>query len=207
VRLTVYLHPDRGPITPVLLDLFEIYRTLTPPGPADGLGEGELAPLCEAIRRSHRGVRPESNLAGLARVYANFRHADRFDGVVLRVEGEIPAAQGAPDDRRLEAIRAEIRRRDQEIQRLQAELRSERALLSQVTDRLQRSEQALEAALRQAEALRTDLSGARAERDRAARANEGLAATLAARDRSIEELRARRRPPGPSDEPFPVLES
>jgi hypothetical protein len=207
VKLTLYLLPDRGPISPVSLDLVEIFRTLTPPRPADRLGAGELERLCDAIRQVHPGVEPESNLRGLARVYANFGHADRFDGVVLRVHGDIPQPEVVANDAQVAAVKAELARRDDKIGRLRAELSDERSLVGQLTARLEQSQRELQEAVRQSDALRVDLGRARVERDQAVLASEQLEATLAARDRRIEELRAERRPAAASEESFPILES
>jgi hypothetical protein len=219
VKLTIYLLPDRGPITPVELDLVEIFRTLTPPRPADGLSQDHLRILCDAILRADRrfaGIRLERSRAGLSRIYANFGHADRFDGVVLRVEGEIaPESEQARNGRAEQAgaIAAEIEARDRTIRELRGEVwraqqaeKAQRALLDDVTNRLQEVTRALEREQsggadlrRQAESWRAELSRARAEHGALADTVKQLRDTLAERDRELAELRARRRPADEAD--------
>jgi hypothetical protein len=203
VRLTIYLAPDRGPISPVELDLLDIFRTMTPPGPGDGIDRGRLDLLCAAIRRRYDRVVPESNLPGLRRIYANFGHADRFDGAVLRVAGEIPA----PPDAQLDEIRAEIGRLKSELvgERNRAGLQTVRA--EQLAEELRAHQRALEAAELRARVLEADVTKARFERDRAAAASAQLEATLVERDRRIDELLAERRPHPPTDRSHPHLDS
>jgi DNA repair exonuclease SbcCD ATPase subunit len=125
VRLTIFLMPDHGPVTPVELNLADVFRTLTPPRPADPLSRDQLQTLSAAIVRSDKrlaGIKLDRSLEGLARIYANFGHADRFDGVVLRVQGEIAeTAEG-----RATQVAA-IQERDRAIRDLRGELERERA--------------------------------------------------------------------------------
>lgn len=212
MKLTVFLLPDSGPISPVDLDLRDIFATLTPPRPADGLTAGQVQRLCDAIRKRYPGVRPESNLQGLARIYANFGHADRFDGAVLRMAGEIAAA---PDTgpTSVKAVAEQIDRRDAEIRRLQGDLRRERGArearerdLSEVTGQLEVVVRDLETLREARDAAQQALSRARHEREAAQRRAGNLEETVAARDREIEALRAERRPADPAHASHPMLD-
>jgi hypothetical protein len=178
MRLTVYLHPDRGPISPVDLNLLALFETVTPPAGED-LTDAHLRRLEDAIRARYPHVRPETNRRGLKRIYANFLTAYRFDGVVLRVAGTIEAEDESGEV--VERYKAEITRWAEENRRLKGEVRElERvhAGLEALVEQTGRELEARDQLRREVGDLRGELKLTRAERDRERTRADGLQATL-----------------------------
>lgn len=197
MNLTLFLWPERGPISPVSLDLLDIFRNRALGG--EDPDEDDLQRLEGVIHRHYRMVELGASRAGLLRILATLHHADLFDGVVLRVGGEIaePPSPVADQIRELEARLRDLDGQLQVERRVKARLEE---VVARLTRRLEEATQAMTAAQdasklaiqrarkEEREAAKAELSPLRADLAVAKRLESSLRATLENRDEEVRSL-------------------
>lgn len=214
MRFTLYLQPERGPCSPLTLDLEDVFRTLALSESAADPDEEQMRRLEAAIGRAFPGVQPESGRAGLRHILRRLPHVSVFDGVVLVVRGEIPEPP--------RPLAAQVREMEATVRSLSGQLESQRqarsrleGVVRQLTDRLERAagealaaQRAADAEIQRIQALeraaREEAASLRAELDRGAgeaelaalrlelealrKERDGLRETVAQRDGAIADL-------------------
>jgi chromosome segregation ATPase len=88
-KITIYIHPEQGPVKPMILDLMDVeLATLKQPGASQG-DDARIKEIARRIKAEFKDVRPEESrneLAPLVRQFGNYQSLDRL---VLRLPGAI----------------------------------------------------------------------------------------------------------------------
>jgi chromosome segregation ATPase len=98
-EVTLYIHPDKGPIKPIKLNLLEIETTVQNSKMArDNFEEARIQEVIKRIKKEFPYVVPESNRNGIVTILARFSNAYQFNGMALRLSGQIEADQSDVGD-------------------------------------------------------------------------------------------------------------
>lgn len=208
-EVTLYIHPDEGPIKPVKLNLLEVEAAVQNSKMAIGnFEEARMQEVCRQIKKAFPHVVPESNRQGIVTILARFANAHQFSGMVLRLNGSIEADQSKTGNnvksqigevdalgkevsrlrRMLEVEQQASRATKEQIAQLQSEsskFRQERDLLY---DRNRITVEDLQARLRQRE---SEYQRLRADADKIAQERSDFRVQVDLLTETGEELRAR----------------
>ncbi len=87
--LTIYIHPDKGPITPMKLDLDAVEVAINKVPTASSSDEAAVRAIVKQISDKFKGLEPENNSRQLAMIMRRWVYAEGFIGIVLRLTGTI----------------------------------------------------------------------------------------------------------------------
>jgi len=128
--MVLYIHPDTGPVMPMELDLMAVeIVALKVPGD-DRRNDARIREIARKIKEKFPKVDPESNWREVATLIGRLRHAQTFNGVVLRLPGTIdmaPSPLASPaSPTPVREITAQLEQFTKEIKQLRRELQKER---------------------------------------------------------------------------------
>src|SRR5229473_5593788 len=86
--ITLYIHPDTGPIKDVKLDLMKVEEAVQR-SKSGGLGRDEerMRMVGELLKKRFPDIEPDSNRAAFKGILARLSLAAQFNGIVLRLNG------------------------------------------------------------------------------------------------------------------------
>src|SRR5437868_14023432 len=87
--ITIYIRPDKGPISEMKLDMLAIDTEAMQSTTNGKNDERRLDKIAEKITEKFPKVEPQRKLNELRLLIARLSHVSLFDGVVLRLPGEI----------------------------------------------------------------------------------------------------------------------
>ena len=88
--VTLYIHPDNGPVKPITLNLMEIEIAVhNARVPASHFDEQRFMLIAQRIKKDFPDVDPYSNRNALVALLARFTAAYQFSGMVVRLSGTI----------------------------------------------------------------------------------------------------------------------
>jgi hypothetical protein len=88
--VTVYIHPDHGPITPMQLDMLSVETMVMGLDANSNRDEARIRETAARIKAAFPDVDPYRNLGILTQLIRRLGHVGLFSGVVLRLPGAIP---------------------------------------------------------------------------------------------------------------------
>ena len=88
--VTVYIHPDHGPITPMQLDMLSVETMVMGLDANSNRDEARIRETAARIKAAFPDVDPYRNLGMLTQLIKRLGHVGLFNGVVLRLPGAIP---------------------------------------------------------------------------------------------------------------------
>lgn len=173
-EIALYIHPDKGPITPMLLNLLEIETAVTGLDAHSNRDEARIQAIAYQIKTKFPNVDPYSKLRELTQLISRFSHVAIFNGIVLRLPGTIdgpsPIVPNMPEEEKQRLIdevnkkRAEVEAYRQEKVKLEvtiANIQTRNTQLEQVQqthrDEMKRLQVALDKAEREAYSANTEM--------------------------------------------------
>jgi DNA repair exonuclease SbcCD ATPase subunit len=120
--ITIYIHPDKGPISYMQLDMLEIeIKAVNLPPFHSSHDSHRIDEIIAAIKKKFPDVDPESKRRELAHLISRLSQTSMFNGIALRLPGRIDG-DGAPPPPDLNTAADEFRRLTQEAITLKREL-------------------------------------------------------------------------------------
>lgn len=117
-EMTLYIHPDKGPIKPIQLNLMEIEVAVhNSKFSTNNRDEERLRQVALHIKKAFPYVDPNSNRNGIMTVLSRFSSAYQFNGMVLRLSGTIED-DGLPNNDGIKRVNSEIDALTKEVPRL-----------------------------------------------------------------------------------------
>jgi DNA repair exonuclease SbcCD ATPase subunit len=94
--LTIYIHPDRGPVTPMTLDLDAVEVAINKVPMANSSDEAAVHAIAQQIRDKFNEFKLEigNNRQRLAMIMRRWTYAQGFDGMVVRLQGPMNNKEG-----------------------------------------------------------------------------------------------------------------
>ncbi len=120
-RLNLYIHPERGPIQLVELDLMEIEVAVYGSRSAISNPEEErIRQVAQRIKAQCKGVDPQSNLKGIASILTRLTTFHQFQGVVIRLAGSTEGGAVTPSStlEEVERLKSKADHLEKEVPRL-----------------------------------------------------------------------------------------
>jgi hypothetical protein len=186
--IALYIHPDKGPVTPMELDLMQV-EMVALRSVGGSYDEARAREIARLVRATFAQVDPESNWRELMAIGSRLSHADIFNGIVLRLPGTITdGSRQEPDEETTKKLERLMR----QFQQVSESYQKERQQLREKVSRLESEQRRLKALSQNASAdlltlraqlqqerdahARTQLAGrqAREEADRLARESAAL---------------------------------
>ena len=90
--VTLYIHPDSGPVTPMQLDMLSIETTILGLDAHSNRDDARIRQIAAKIKATFPDVDPYRNLGMLSQFVSRMSHVALFSGVVLRLPGTIQGA-------------------------------------------------------------------------------------------------------------------
>lgn len=117
-EVTLYIHPDKGPIKPIQLNLMEIEVAVHNSRMSTyNRDEERLRQVALRIKQAFPYVDPNSNRNGIMTVLSRFSSAYQFNGMVLRLSGTIED-DGASQNDGIKRLNSEVDALTKEVPRL-----------------------------------------------------------------------------------------
>lgn len=89
IIITLYIRADRGPISPMTLDMLEVeIAVVSLPASADR-DEARVREIANRIKKHYPNVEPDRKLQELRWLIGRLKNIAMFDGIVLRLPGSI----------------------------------------------------------------------------------------------------------------------
>ncbi len=123
-KITIYIHPEQGPVMPMVLDLMEVELVaLKQPG-ATQRDEARIKEIARRIKAEFKEVRPEERRNELAPLVRQFGDYQELDRLVLRLPGVIQSSKNQ-DGRPAADIKKQLDQFTKQIEQLTRRLRQE----------------------------------------------------------------------------------
>jgi chromosome segregation ATPase len=123
-KITIYIHPEQGPVMPMVLDLMEVeLAALKQPGTAQR-DEARIKEIARRIKAEFKDVRPEERRNELAPLVRQFGDYQELDRLVLRLPGVIQSSKDQ-NGRPAADIKKQLDQFTKQIEQLTRRLRQE----------------------------------------------------------------------------------
>lgn len=116
--IQIYIHPDSGPITPMMLDLDAVEVAMNRVPTASSSDDTAVREIARQIRCKFKDIEPENNRRQLVMIMRRWVNADGFNGMVLRLPGSIAGKDTASSGQSMQIV--------QQVSQLTSALESER---------------------------------------------------------------------------------
>ena len=140
-RVTLYIHPDKGPIASMQLDMLDVEISIIHSDVNSNRDDARVHEIIARIRSQFPSVQPEAKLQELRWLISRLAHVSIYDGIVLRLPGAIdgpppPKSYTIEDVQRLSQDASKltmqlegVKQQHDKVQALVASLQSENSQL------------------------------------------------------------------------------
>lgn len=134
--ITLYIHPDKGPIMPIQLDMLKIEISVVGQSTRGNRDDARLHAIAKCITDAFPKVQAESRLQDIRVLVSRLAHVSIFDGIVLRLPGIIdgPSQPQNPTIAQFDAMDKEIGTLKTELERVRQDYGSMQVMITTLED-------------------------------------------------------------------------